>query len=82
MKLHFQFVPKANQADRDQVFRLLRQGGAGDVHPLFQDESDPELAAVHVVESDDRVGQALLKRLQSLSAVEFAEVALERKLIR
>lgn len=82
MKLHFQFVAAASQTVREETIRQLREQGARSIRPLFPDDTDPELASVHVVESDDTTGKKLLEGLKSAEMVQYAEVAVGRKLIR
>jgi hypothetical protein len=61
----------------------LRDGATLDVPgavQLFPDETDPELAALYVVEVPDDDAADTLGELKRSSAVEFAEPEAERRL--
>jgi hypothetical protein len=61
----------------------LRDGATLDVPgavQLFPDETDPELAALYVVEVPDEDAADTLDELKRSSAVEFAEPEAERRL--
>ena len=82
MELHFQFASSVSERVREDLVRRLKKQGARLVRPLFPGEGDPELAAIHVVESDDGAGEELLRQLKSAKTVQYAEVVPKRKLIR
>ena len=82
MKLHFQFALSADDTRRAILLRELERDGARLVRPLFPGETDPELAAIQVVESDETHSLRLLQRLKSSKTVQYAEMEPVRKLVR
>lgn len=82
-KLQFKFVEEAVDEARQCLDESLRERGAIEVRRLFPNESDPELAAICIVEyKGDRTGGRLLKYLKRSKLVEFAEGEVSRKLIK
>jgi hypothetical protein len=83
VRVEFKFVESAPADQRKRVVEKLAQLGAEKVEPLFGDEQDPELASLYKAECvpDEKV-ESLIAELAAHEAVEFAERAPERKLIR
>jgi hypothetical protein len=78
MKLQFKFTGAAGPNARQQLLKTLAKTGAAAVRPLFPDESDPELASLHVVDCDAAAAEKLLALLKASGDVEFAEVEARR----
>ena len=71
------------QADGDKFVRSLSGApGIRRVIQTFPDESDRDLASLFIIEVDPSSVQATLLHLRKNSAVEYAEAAAPRKLIR
>ncbi len=83
MAVHFKFLSETPPEVREDLLTKLSEGGALTARRLFADVTDPELAALYVVEaSDESIEKQLLKALGDDSAVEFVEKPARRKLIR
>ena len=83
MRLEFKFRQSATAARRRSVVEEVTKLGAKKVEPLFPDEKDPELASLYKAEGvPEEMTQEVVSKLDRDDAVEFAEPAPERKLIR
>ena len=82
MALHFKFLLDSSEEVRERLLTRLREEGAAKVHPLFEDETDPELASVYVAEGQSEETEGRLARLLERDReVEYVESAVRRKLI-
>lgn len=82
-KLQFKFAEKAPAAARTRVLGALEERGAKEVHRLFPDSKDGELAALYVLTAPDSAAVAeLLAWLNAAKEVDFAEEEAHRKLVR
>jgi hypothetical protein len=82
VKVQFKFKARAGAKAREALIAALRRVGARDVHALFPDERDAELARLFVAEVADEAGGRALALLEQSAAVEFAEREARRRLIR
>lgn len=55
------------------IARLSQMNGILAIEPLFEHETDPELATLYVVEIDNTATDVILQLLTRDPAVEFAE---------
>ncbi|MBI4472264.1 MAG: hypothetical protein HY646_06320 [Acidobacteria bacterium] len=78
-KVQFKFRENTAAPVREQVITLLAAEGAKAVRQLFPGETDPELAALYIVDfTNEKTGLHLLHVLNRSKAVEFAEGEVKR----
>jgi hypothetical protein len=81
-KLQFKFRQDTSDPDRHQLIVTLEDNGALDVTPLFPDSADDELGSLYSVQvRNSRQLSKLLGLLKRSRTIEFAEPAVERRLI-
>jgi isopropylmalate/homocitrate/citramalate synthase len=81
-RVQFKFRDDTSTDDRQQLIEKLEQNGADRVEPVFPAESDAELKTVYsAVVREDRDLRRLLRMLKRRQEIEFAERAVERRLI-
>ena len=81
-KLQFKFREDTSSDDREQLIAKLEDKGADKVEPLFPEASDEELATLYsaLVGAKGDFNK-LLRLLKRSRKVEFAEPAVDRRLI-
>ena len=74
------FKEGTSPAERASVIHALEAKGSPGAHPLFPDATDGKLASLYVVEANGQDAQRLIRFLNGLAPVEFAEPEVRRSL--
>jgi hypothetical protein len=81
VKLLFKLKEDASEEERAHVLEFLEAHGAASLRPLFPGEKDAELGSMFVAELSGSGRTRILKALNAMKAVQFAEEEPTRKLI-